>query len=178
MIGVVSASTRPGRLSHNVAKMLVDQLKAKDIEAMVIDLMVSNPPNYAQRITEYPPESELGILATSIDQCKGLIWVSPEYNGGYTGALKNLIDISPKSFFQNKPIGISSVSSGGLAGMRGALQMQHLALATFGIASPAMLLVSQVQNKFDDSGALTDDDFGVAVNRFLESYLWLYEKLT
>lgn len=177
MVGVVSASTRPGRLSHHVALHLVAKLKARKIESELIDLMTGNPPNYQQSVTQDGTPASLTDLGSQVDRSKGLIWVSPEYNGSYTGALKNLIDMCPKSYFNDKAIGISSVSSGGIGGMRGALKMQHLALATFAIPSPAMLLVGQVQTKFDKEGTLLDEDYSDKVASFLDSYLWLYHKL-
>lgn len=178
MIGIISASTRPGRQSHNVVILIHKILSDRGQASQIIDLAHGEIPNFTASIAAHQGlTSEAKEVAELVDKSTGLIFVSPEYNGSYTGALKNLIDLCPKSYFAKKPIGISSVSSGGLAGMRGALQMQHLALAVFGIPSPSMLLVPLVTQKFDDNGILTDADFGTKASSFLDEYLWLHDKL-
>jgi NAD(P)H-dependent FMN reductase len=80
------------------------------------------------------------------------ILLSPEYNGSYSPALKNLLDHYPKQ--HHKPFAIATASPGALGGIRAAQQMQLLVIALFGIGSPYMLIVPQVDKKFDAKGNL------------------------
>ena len=67
-------------------------------------------------------------------EADAFILVSPEYNGSYSPAMKNLVDHFPKQ--HHKPFGIATASPGPLGGIRASQQMQLLVNALFGIASP------------------------------------------
>jgi NAD(P)H-dependent FMN reductase len=124
---------------------------------------------------ESAPE-EFKTLAKRMLTADAFIIVSPEYNGSYTAAVKNLFDHFPKQ--RHKPFGIVTASPGGLGGIRAALQLQLLILALFGIPSPYMLVTPAVEKKFDEQGNLTDESFKKAVDLFIDEYLWLAESLS
>ena len=104
------------------------------------------------------------------------ILLSPEYNGSYLPALKNLLDHYPKQ--HHKPFAIATASPGALGGIRAAQQMQLLVIALFGIGSPYMLIVPQVDKKFDAKGNLVDQTFLNSVHNFVSEFLWMAERLT
>jgi NAD(P)H-dependent FMN reductase len=104
------------------------------------------------------------------------ILLSPEYNGSYSPALKNLLDHYPKQ--HHKPFAIATASPGALGGIRAAQQMQLLVIALFGIGSPYMLIVPQVDKKFDAKGNLVDQTFLNSVHNFVSEFLWMAERLT
>ena len=104
------------------------------------------------------------------------ILLSPEYNGSYSPALKNLLDHYPKQ--HHKPFAIATASPGALGGIRAAQQMQLLVIALFGIGSPYMLIVPQVDKKFDPQGNLIDQSFLNSVHNFVSEFLWMSERLT
>jgi len=104
------------------------------------------------------------------------ILLSPEYNGSYSPALKNLLDHYPKQ--HHKPFAIATASPGALGGIRAAQQMQLLVIALFGIGSPYMLIVPQVDKKFDAKGNLLDQTFLNSVHNFVSEFLWMAERLT
>ena len=104
------------------------------------------------------------------------ILLSPEYNGSYSPALKNLLDHYPKQ--HHKPFAIATASPGAMGGIRAAQQMQLLVIALFGIGSPYMLIVPQVDKKFDPTGNLIDETFLNSVHNFVSEFLWMAERLT
>ncbi|MGE5520614.1 MAG: NADPH-dependent oxidoreductase, partial [Candidatus Dadabacteria bacterium] len=61
--------------------------------------------------------------------------------------------------------------------VRAALALQHYVFALFGIGSPYMLIIPQVEKKFDNEGNLVDASFGKAVDNFVTEYLWLAERV-
>ena len=103
------------------------------------------------------------------------VLVTPEYNGSYTPALKNLLDHYPKQ--SRKAFGIVTASPGAMGGMRATQQLQLLVNAFFGIASPHMLIVPAVDKKFDAAGNLTDEHFKKSIDLFTREFLWLAESL-
>ena len=178
---IISASIRHGRQTHFVAEEMERRLNTQDgIEASIVDLADYAFPLFQDTHKADAPLKGADELRNSLQQADGLFFVSPEYNGSYTSALKNMTDHFSKAEFSKKAIGVVSVSSGAIGGMRGALQMQQLVLALFGYPIPQMMLVSEVQHLFDEKGHLVDETFGGKLEKYLKEYLWfasaVYEK--
>lgn len=176
-IEIISGSPRPNSVTHRVALHLLNHLrKTTDHEVGVINLKDWNLPvlrsvfsSVAQAPDEFKP------LAERIFAANAFILVSPEYNGSYSPAMKNLIDHFPKQ--HHKPFGIVTASPGPLGGIRASQQIQLLINALFGIASPYMLIVGGVDKKFDAEGNLLDQSFQNNIHNFIAEYLWLAESL-
>jgi NAD(P)H-dependent FMN reductase len=170
---VISSSVREKRNTHMVASALSERMREKyGIDAELVDLKeVDLPPlHYLYKAHPKPPK-QMGALYDKFMECDGYIFVSPEHNGSYAAALKNAVDHFPKEAYFKKPIGISTVSTGGMGGMRAALQMQLLVLALKAFPMPEMLLTPNVTSKFD-KGELTDEDFIKTMDRYIENYIW------
>ncbi|MFN7541051.1 MAG: NADPH-dependent FMN reductase, partial [Bacteroidota bacterium] len=123
---------------------------------------------------EAAPE-HLAPLARRMFSADAFILVTPEYNGTYTAALKNLLDHFPKH--SHKAFGVVTASPGAMGGMRGSQQLLLLVSALFGVACPNMLIVPAVEKKFDENGQLTDPAYAKAVETFLREWRWLAEAL-
>jgi NAD(P)H-dependent FMN reductase len=106
---------------------------------------------------------------------KGIVIVSPEYNGGYSPAMKNFFDHFPKQ--THKAFGVATSSPGAMGGMRAAHQLLQLVPALFGIASPTLLIVPAVEKKFAEDGTLIDESYAKNVDSFINDFLWLAERL-
>ena len=89
---------------------------------------------------------EFKPLSQRMFDADAFILVSPEYNGSYSPAMKNLLDHFPKQ--HHKPFGIVTASPGPMGGIRAAQQMLLLVPGLFGIASPYLLLVPGVDKKW------------------------------
>ncbi len=120
-----------------------------------------------------PPEQR--PLAERMFAADAFILVTPEYNGSYSPAMQNLFDHFPKQY--HKAFGLVTASTGALGGMRAAMQLQQFVLAIFGIPSPQMLIIPQMDKKFDDEGRLTDAAFQRSIDLFLKEFFWLAERL-
>lgn len=118
---------------------------------------------------------ELKPLAQRMFNADAFIIVTPEYNGSYTPAIKNLFDHFPKQ--SRKPFGIVTASPGALGGIRAGLQVQALIYALFGIGSPHMLVTPFIDKKFDEQGNLVDASFEKNIDVFVLEFLWLAERV-
>ena len=172
---IISGSIRQNRNSHRVSLYLMERFNSEpNSQAALIDLAALNLPVMTDLWDKHPQQLEAYTqLANTLKNSDAFIWVSPEYNGSYTPALKNFIDHFPKNAFYRKPVGVVSVSTGSLGGIRGGINMQELAIAVQAYALPQMLLVPQVINKFDLSGALTDTTYTKQVDTFMTELKWL-----
>ena len=178
-IEIIAASPRKQSVTHRVALFLQKYMSEKtEHNVNIIDVRDWEFPLMQQEVfstLDKVPE-ELKPLARRMFEANGFIMVSPEYNGSYTSALKNLFDHFPKQ--SHKIFGIATASPGIMGGMRASQQMQLLINALFGIGSPHMLITPQVDKKFDAEGNLLDEPFLKNVEVFVAEFLWLAESLT
>jgi NAD(P)H-dependent FMN reductase len=176
-IAIISGSPRGNSVTYRMALHLEDVIKQKaECETDIIDLRTIEMPQLQSIFTsvEAAPE-EYKSLAQRMFSADAFILITPEYNGSYSAALKNLLDHFPKQ--HHKVFGIVTASPGGLGGVRAALQLQELVYALFGIGSPYMLVTPHVDKKFDEKGNLLDTGFKKSVDLFINEFLWLVEKI-
>lgn len=178
-ITIISGSVRQTRNSHRVSLYLNTLLnQGTSTSSYIIDLAAENLPLLTDLWDKHPEQSEaFQKIVAQLEKSDGFIWVSPEYNGSYTPALKNFIDNFPGRVFRKKPIGVVSVSTGTIGGIRGGIQMQQLAMAIQAYAVPQMLLVPQVHFKFNEGGELLDENFTKQINFFVEEIKWISEAI-
>ena len=170
---IIAGSPRQGSITARVAYYLKNRLSTEH-SAEVVDLREwVLPPMQSVYNTEEKTPAEFLPLREKMFSADAFILVTPEYNGGYSPALKNMLDHFPKTTYARKAMGIVTASDGAFGGMRAAMQMQQLVCALFGIPSPQMMVVPQVDKKFDENGNLVDENYNRNIDNFLNEYLWL-----
>ena len=176
-IEIISGSPRTNSVTHRVALHLKDWLSQNSTHDVdIIDMRDWNiPPIQAAWSSIDKAPVEFQPLAERIFNADAYILVSPEYNGSYSPAMKNLLDHFPKR--HHKPFGIVTASPGAMGGIRASQQLLQLVPALFGIASPYMLIIPAVDKKFSPDGDLLDESFQNGVHNFISEFLWLSEKL-
>lgn len=176
-IEIISGSPRISSVTKRVAIHLQNWLtQNSEHDVAIIDMKDwTVPPVQSVWVSPEKAPLELQPLAERIFNADAYILVTPEYNGGYSPAMKNLLDHFPKR--HRKPFGIVTASPGAMGGMRAAQQLLLLVPALFGIASPYMLITPAVDKKFSPDGDLLDEGFRNAVHNFITEFLWLSEKL-
>ncbi len=176
-IEIIAGSARKNSVSKRVALALEQWLRtASNHEIGILDLQEwALPPVQSVFSSVDKTPAEFKELSQKIFDADAFILVSPEYNGSYSPAMKNLLDHFPKQ--AHKPFGIVTASPGAMGGIRAAIHMQSLVIALFGIASPYMLIVPGVDKKFDEKGNFLDEAFRNNVHNFIAEFLWLAERM-
>ena len=128
-VAIILGSTRPGRNGEAVARWVYEIVKkkeqGKDVEFEYVDIKDYNLPLLDEPI---PPsqgqytKDHTKAWSTKIDSFDAYIFVTPEYNHGIPGALKNAIDFLYREW-NNKAAGF--LSYGGTGGVR---SVEHLRL--------------------------------------------------
>ena len=125
-IAIIIGSTRPGRNGEAVARWVYEiAQKRSDVEFELIDIKDFNlplldepvPPSLGQYTKEHTK-----AWAAKIDSFDAYVFVTPEYNHGTSGALKNAIDFLYKEW-NNKAAGFVGYGSA-----LGARAVEHLRL--------------------------------------------------
>jgi NAD(P)H-dependent FMN reductase len=128
---IIIASTRPGRAGLPIAEWFRDRAVAHgafDVELIdlaEVDLPFMDEPNHP-RLRRYTQQHTKDWSAT-IDRGDAYVFVTPEYNYGFTAPLKNAIDFLHEEW-KHKPVGF--VSYGGVAAGTRAVQMLKQVVTT------------------------------------------------
>lgn len=177
-IAIISSSVREGRTTHGVALAIGKRAEHLGHSVDIVDLMEEKlPPLHYTLKSQTDLSERMQQLSDRLNKSGAMIFVSPEYNGSFSPALKNMVDHFAKGPFSGKSIGVATVSVGGLAGMRAAMQMQLLILGCFGHPLPQMLLTGNVNDKVDTEGNILDEKYGLAVDRYITEFAAIAEKL-
>lgn len=176
-IEIISGSPRGNSITNRVAlhlKKIIQERSGHDVD--IIDVRENELPLLQSIFTsvESTPEPYKEVAGKMLN-ANAFILLTPEYNGSYSAALKNLLDHFPKQ--HHKVFAIATATTGMLGGVRAALQLQELIYALFGIGSPYMLVTPQVDKKFDEHGNLLDPNFQKSIDIFVKEFIWLAEKI-
>ena len=149
-IAIIIGSTRPGRKAEAVAKRVYEISKKRtDAEFELVDIKDFNLP-----LLDEPVPPSMGqyskphtkAWAAKIGSFDGFVFVTPEYNHGISGALKNAIDFLFAEW-NNKAAGF--VSYGGVGGAR-AVEQLRLILAEVQIATVRNQVLLSLYTDFEN----------------------------
>lgn len=172
-IPVILGTVRKGRATENVAKFVLGEIqKHEGVETELIDI----------RDLKFPTDDageaikDAKFSATML-RADGIVIVTPEYNHGYPGMLKHVLDTNLKEYI-HKAVGVCGVSAGGFGGTRviEALLpvLRELGLVTIfwdGNFSGARQL-------FDETGNLNDRaTHEKRIDKFLRELFWMSKVL-
>ena len=112
-IPVILGTVRKGRASENIAKFVFEQVKQSEgVETELIDIRELKFPG-----DDAGEQIKDARFSETCERADGLVLVVPEYNHGYPGMLKHVLDSNLKEYI-HKAVGICGVSAGGFGGTR------------------------------------------------------------
>lgn len=164
-IPILLGTNRDGRQSENAAKLLLTHTKKREnIETKLFDVREFAFPqdDYGQAVKDQFPEWKDAII-----KADGLVIVSPEYNHGYPGVLKTLLDTLYDEYAR-KAVGIVSVSMGPWGGVRMIENLLPVVRELGLIPAHKDLQFPRVQDVFDEQGNLKDKAFEKRIASFLD----------
>jgi NAD(P)H-dependent FMN reductase len=167
-IPVVLGTPRQGRESEHVARFVLGEVrKRNDVQTELVD--VREVPLPAADAGEQIKDPAFSATAARAD---AFVLVVPEYNHGYPGMLKHLLDTNLKEYI-HKAVGICGVSAGPWGGTRVIENllpvMRELGLVTifwdghFG----------NVRKLFDENGRILDPSHERRMAKFLGELVWM-----
>jgi len=115
-------------------------------------------------------------FSEKMNRADALVIVAPEYNHGYPGLLKHVLDTNLKEYV-HKAAGIVGVSAGVFGGAR-VIQNLIPVLRELGLVTIFWdVNFTTVQSRFDESGKLLDESFLPRIEKFLDELCWMAETL-
>lgn len=175
-ITILLGSVREGRKSHRVAHYVERKLREKGIETDLIDLAEEQLPMYGAANENEEEKARVQSVGDRLKWGDALIFVSPEYQDSFSGALKNALDhYLPE--FEKKAIGVVTVSSGKMAGINASIQLQLVILGVGAYPLPYKLLIPHISHSFDDQSEPQNETVIKMTEKFLGEFLWFADAL-
>lgn len=167
-VPVILGTTRKGRMSGFAAQLVYSEIKKRPgIETELIDIRELPLP-----VDDAGEAIKDATFSAKMNRADALAIVSPEYNHGYSGLLKHVLDSCLKEYI-HKAVGIVGVSAGPFGGARGIEDllpvMRELGLVTIFWD----VNFSNVHKVFDAAGTLVDRAFLPRIEKFLNELIWM-----
>lgn len=158
-----AGSGRRDSLNKKLAQAAANSAKSEEIETIFVDLSDYDIPMFnADLEHNLGKPSDVVKLKAKLADSHGIFIASPEYNGAYTGLLKNTIDWMSRNLenkeitpFKNAIVAISSASPGPRGGLASLTPLRLLLNHIGSMVIPTQAAIGGA--KFNDEGNLTDD---------------------
>ena len=186
---VFAGSTRAHSFNRRLAGVAAALARAAGAEVTHIELADFDIPLYNADLEAQGTPADVLRLKELMDSHPAWIICSPEYNGSYTGLLKNTIDWASSPVkghpiwsngdrpFEGKVVGLLSASNGGLGGLRSLSHLNPLLQNLQCWVAPKQFALSRAAEAFDETGQLKSEAHRQSVQAVVEQVLWAARRL-
>lgn len=170
---IFHGTIRQGNYSQHVAKFLATELEK--VDGVSVERL--DPAQLPLSFENEGYELDYPTFTAAVKKADGIIMVVPEYNHGYPGTLKHLLDTN-NGAFSNKAVGVVGVSSGPWGGTR---VIEHLTpvfrhLGSF--MSGHDLHFTMVQKEIEKGSFVDAQKWQKRVKKFFDDFLPYVEKIS
>ena len=174
LVPIILGTWRKDRESEQVARWVHSKMgEREEIETRYFDVRDFDLPteDYGQALKDRFPEWRDTII-----EADGLVVVTPEYNHGYPGSLKAVMDLLLKEYI-HKAVALVGVSAGPWGGTR-VIEAMVPMVRELGLAVTFTdLNFPNVASKFDKDGKLLDDAYEKRAEAFFDELVWMAKTL-
>lgn len=162
VVGLVG-SLRPGSYTRLAVQLALSGASELGAATKLIDLRDYALPfcDGSKDESHYPPD--VARLRSDLRAATGIIVGTPEYHGGYSGVLKNALDLMGFSEFEGKTIGLLGVSGGRMGAAHALAGLRTASRSLRAWVLPSEVSIPQVSQQFDANGLLKDADLAQRV---------------
>lgn len=116
---ILCGSMAPDSYTHAALKIMERLLARAGVQTRFVCVLDYPLPPFDPTLRSYPAQAQQ--IRQWIRAADGIVVGSPEYHGGFSGAIKNLIDHMDIPDFQGKPVALISTSGkkGGINALNG-----------------------------------------------------------
>ncbi len=171
-VPVIEGTTRPKRQSIKAAKLVYEVGKSfPEIKTELIE-----PGDFNLPFDGNDEENKDPRYSKITKEADGFFIVTPEYNHGYPGTLKRLLDSELKNYI-HKPVAFAGVSNGLWGGVR-AIEALVNSIREMGLAATFTdVQFPRVQDIFDERGELVKQEYVERVRRSWVELIWMAKVL-
>ncbi len=152
----ISGSLRPGSYTTLAVAIALKGAEELKCETKLIDLR-----NYEMVFCDGADDdsqlpNDVLRLREEVRQAQGIILGTPEYHGGYSGVLKNALDLMGFDEFEGKMLGLVGISGGSIGAFGALNSLREIGRALHAWVVPEQASIPQSWKEFDDAGNLKD----------------------
>lgn len=166
-LAVIIGSVRDGRIGHGVAGWFIDQMHDgpyAHVQVDLIDLATLDLPH------DLSGSVDSVAFGDRIERSDAVVIITPEYNRGYPGPLKNAID-TVTSPWKARPIGF--VAYGGVSGgLRAVEQLRPVFAELHAVTVQAAVALPYAWDLVDAEGAVHAPRAESAAATMLDQLAW------
>ena len=186
---VFAGSTRAQSFNRRLAAVAAQAARDAGAEATLLELADFDIPMYHAELEAAGTPPDVIRLKDAMDAHPGWIICSPEYNGSYTGLLKNALDWASSPVaghpvfadgsrpFAGKVVGMLSASNGALGGLRSQSHLAPLLINLGCWLAPNHYALARAANAFDAQGRLLEPGPQSQVQAVVQQVLWAAGRL-
>jgi NAD(P)H-dependent FMN reductase len=186
---VFAGSTRVHSFNRQLAAQAAAIAQESGVQVTHLELSTLDIPLYNADLEAKGTPADVIRLKEVMDAHPAWIICSPEYNGSYTGLLKNTLDWASSPVkghpiwgsgskpFAGKVVGIMSASNGSLGGLRSLSHLTPLLLNLHCWVCPQQYAHSRAAEAFDAEGQLKNEAAKVQVRKVVTQTLWAAQRL-
>lgn len=187
---VFAGSTRIHSFNRQLATAASAMARAAGAQVTHLELSTLDIPLYNADLEAQGTPPDVIRLKEIMDAHPAWIICSPEYNGSYTGLLKNTVDWASSPVkghpvwaagnkpFAGKVVGLLSASNGALGGLRSLSHLNPLLQTLQCWVCPKQYALGRASEAFDATGALHTDASRSGVQAVVDQVLWAAQRLS
>jgi chromate reductase len=173
-IAIIVGSLREDSLNRKVARSICG-LRGDNLDCSMVE--IGDLPLYNQDFDKLPQQPEPYVrFREQVRSADGILFVSPEYNRGIPGVLKNALDVGSRPYGQSvwdtKPAAIVTASPGSIGGFGANHQIRQscVFLNMPVMQQPEAYLGHVTDDSFDESGCLKDSPLKELVTKLAHAF--------
>ena len=171
-VAVLVGSLRKESFNRKVANALAE-LAPSDLRLEIVE--IGRLPLYNQDLDAADPPAAWKSFRERVGRADAVLFVTPEYNRGIPGPLKNAIDVGSRPYghsaWNTKPGAVISVSPGAIGGFGANHHLrQSLVFLNVPVMQQPEAYINGADKLFDASGKLVNDGTRKFLQQFMQAF--------
>ena len=174
-VTAISGSLNKNSKTRMALKLVLEGAAASGAETHLIDLRDYDLVFCDGDESGYPPD--VFRLRQDVRQAQGIILGTPEYHSGYSGVLKNALDLMGFKEFQGKIVGLVGVAGGTTGAINSLNGLRTVCRSLRAWVVPNQVSISQAWKMFSKDGTLHDEQLAtrlLEVGREVTRFAYLH----
>lgn len=177
MIVIISGTNRPGSNTRKVAVHVAAIYRQLNVATQLLDLQELPPELFSPAAYASKPPA-LAKFTDAVLAADGLVVVTPEYNGSFSGALKYFIDMLPfPQSFEHRPVCFVGVTTGVWGALRPVEHLQGIFGYRNAFIYPDRVFLPGVGKHLDAGGQFNNAELPARLEKQAAGFVDFVEKL-